>query len=341
MTWVVVDLSTLCVLFLILTLSALWAYVAIFRERTRLPSVFHHEVSQKPNNGSSGSKKASKSKGKRKQVDGSPRPSKQAGKKDIQKVPSVSVVKAGGNVKKPDPLPTSRSEGSELKTSGSSKQVHHKKKEGKAEGRSKEEQVGEAKLKSNVTRKEESEEGEWKTQLSRPQLRALKQKRSSSRGSGSQETVAQASTLPSEQSRFKAADVERSDSFRKGVAGPAQTPPEEVKAKKSTPTPHKEEEEEEPKAISSQKVAGGPTNEDSEKLGSSLSPETSEVPSFPVSDVETALVEAAKSSLEEGAALTDTATQKARRKNKQVDLPTESMAVGVTGEDSDEWVVIN
>ena len=40
---------------------------------------------------------------------------------------------------------------------------------------------------------------------------------------------------------------------------------------------------------------GGPTNEDSEKLGSSLSPETSEVPSFPVSDVETALVEAGKS----------------------------------------------
>lgn len=338
MTWVVVDLSTLCVLFLILTLSALWAYVAIFRERSQLPSVFHHEASQKPNNGSSGSKKASKSKGKRKQVDGSPRPSKQTVKRDIQKVPSVSVVKADGNVKKSDPLPTSRSE---LKTSSSSKQVHHKKKEGKAEARSKEEQVGEAKLKSNVTRKEESEEGEWKTQLSRPQLRALKQKRSSSQGSGSQETGAQASTLPSEQSRFKAADVERSDSFRKGVAGPAQTPPEEVEAKKSTPTPHKEEEEEEPKAISSQKVAGGPTNEDSEKLGSSLSPELSEVPSFPVSDVETALVEAAKSSLEEGAALTDTATQKARRKNKQVDSPTESMAVGVTGEDSDEWVVIN
>ena len=49
--------------------------------------------------------------------------------------------------------------------------------------------------------------GEWKTQLSRPQLRALKQKRSS-QGSGSQETGPQASTLTSEQSRFKAADVE-------------------------------------------------------------------------------------------------------------------------------------
>ena len=69
MTWLPLDLTSLCVAVLIVTLCSLWAYVAVVRKSTKLPDfTLLHEVSQKSINSQSGNKKSPKSKGRRKRV---------------------------------------------------------------------------------------------------------------------------------------------------------------------------------------------------------------------------------------------------------------------------------
>lgn len=73
MCWLTLDLTAVCVLFLILTLSGLWGYAMVVRASTQLPNFTSvlQEVSQKASNGQTaqtGNKKAPKNKGKKKQV---------------------------------------------------------------------------------------------------------------------------------------------------------------------------------------------------------------------------------------------------------------------------------
>lgn len=69
MAWLSLDSTTLCVIFLIITLSTLWGFVAMRKEGIRQPDFkVLLDASQKLTAGQPISRKGSKSKGKKKQV---------------------------------------------------------------------------------------------------------------------------------------------------------------------------------------------------------------------------------------------------------------------------------